>query len=182
MLVSPGLRLWKPPPLYTEQLHPKKREAGNFRVWLKRIQEYEWLPLTTLRIHLLGLGVPPSLQQCYKSMGIFCTVFWALGRERRELLCRDKGPPLCCAVSGKLYHPFVSWGLKNRIMAISGDSQLALVVKNLPANAGDAGDPDLIPGWGRFPWRRAWQPTPVFLPGEPHGQRSLVGYSPWGCR
>ena len=31
-------------------------------------------------------------------------------------------------------------------------------------------------------WRRAWQPTPVFLPGESHGQRSLAGYSPWGCR
>ena len=29
-------------------------------------------------------------------------------------------------------------------------------------------------------WRKAWQPTPVFLPGESHGQRSLVGYSPWG--
>ena len=32
----------------------------------------------------------------------------------------------------------------------------------------------------KIPWRRAWQPTPVFLPGESHGQRSLVGYSPWG--
>ena len=30
------------------------------------------------------------------------------------------------------------------------------------------------------PWRREWQPTPVFLPGEFHGRRSLVGYSPWG--
>ena len=30
------------------------------------------------------------------------------------------------------------------------------------------------------PWRREWQPTPVFSPGESHGQRSLVGYSPWG--
>ena len=29
-------------------------------------------------------------------------------------------------------------------------------------------------------WRREWQPTPVFLPGRSHGQRSLVGYSPWG--
>ena len=29
-------------------------------------------------------------------------------------------------------------------------------------------------------WRRKWQPTPVFLPGESHGQTSLVGYSPWG--
>ena len=34
-------------------------------------------------------------------------------------------------------------------------------------------------GW-KIPWRRAWQPTPVFLPGEFHGRRSLAGYSPWG--
>ena len=32
----------------------------------------------------------------------------------------------------------------------------------------------------KVPWRRAWQPTPVFLPGESHGQRKLAGYSPWG--
>jgi len=53
-----------------------------------------------------------------------------------------------------------------------------LGVKHLPANATD------IMRWGFDPWvekilwRRAWQPTPVFLLGEPHGQRSLVGYSP----
>ena len=39
-----------------------------------------------------------------------------------------------------------------------------------------AGDPGSIPGLGD-PWRRAWQPPPVFLPGEFHGQRSLAGYS-----
>ena len=34
--------------------------------------------------------------------------------------------------------------------------------------------------WARkMPWRRKWQPTPVFLPGKSHGQRSLVGYSAW---
>ena len=33
---------------------------------------------------------------------------------------------------------------------------------------------------GEDPGKRAWQPAPVFLPGESHGQRSLVGYSPWG--
>ena len=32
------------------------------------------------------------------------------------------------------------------------------------------------------PWRRKWQPAPVFLPGESRGQRSLAGYSPWGCK
>ena len=37
--------------------------------------------------------------------------------------------------------------------------------------------------WGqKIPWRRKWQPTPVFLPGKSHGQRSIMGYSPWGCK
>ena len=40
------------------------------------------------------------------------------------------------------------------------------MVKNLPANAGDIRDLGLIPGQ-EDPWRRAWQPTPVFMPGEP---------------
>ena len=56
-------------------------------------------------------------------------------------------------------------------------SQVALMIKNLPANAGDPGS---IPGSGRFPWRRKWQPTAIFLPAEFHGQRGLVGYNPWG--
>ena len=38
------------------------------------------------------------------------------------------------------------------------------------------------PWVGKIPWTRAWQPTPVFLPGESHGQRSLAGYGPWGCK
>ena len=42
-----------------------------------------------------------------------------------------------------------------------------------------AGDQGLIPGSG-IKWRRKWQFTLVFLPGECHGQRSLAGYSPWG--
>ena len=37
-----------------------------------------------------------------------------------------------------------------------------------------------IPGLGRFPWRRAWQPSPVSLPGKSQGQRSLAVYGPWG--
>ena len=53
------------------------------------------------------------------------------------------------------------------------------MVKNPPANAADAG---LIPGLERFPWRRKWLPVSVFLPGKSIGQRSLVGYSPWGCK
>ena len=48
------------------------------------------------------------------------------------------------------------------------------------ASACNVGDLGLIPGLGRFPWRRKRKPTPVFLPGESHGQRNLVGYSPRG--
>ena len=42
------------------------------------------------------------------------------------------------------------------------------------------GRPRFDPWVGKIPWRRKWQSTPVFLPVEFHGQRSLVGYSPWG--
>ena len=58
--------------------------------------------------------------------------------------------------------------------------KMALVVKNLPANAGDVRDWGFDPWVGKMPWRRKWKPTPVFLPGESHGQRSLMGYSPRG--
>ena len=55
------------------------------------------------------------------------------------------------------------------------------MVKNLPANEEDIEDMRLrfSPWVRKIPWRRAWQPAPVFLPGESHGQRSLVGHSPW---
>jgi len=55
---------------------------------------------------------------------------------------------------------------------------VALVVKNPLANTGDKRHG--FDSWVRkIPWRRKWQPTPVFLPGESHGQRSLTGYSLW---
>ena len=55
--------------------------------------------------------------------------------------------------------------------------QAVLVVENPPANAGDIRDLGFDPWVGKIPWRRERQPTPVVLPGEPHGQRSLAGYS-----
>ena len=52
------------------------------------------------------------------------------------------------------------------------------MVKCLPAS----GRPRFDPQVGKIPWRRKWQPTPVLLPGKFHGQRTLVGYSLWGCK
>ena len=60
-------------------------------------------------------------------------------------------------------------------------SQVALVVKNPPASAGDVRGTGSIPGLGRCPGGEHGNPTPAYLPGESHGQRSLEGYSSWGC-
>ena len=58
-------------------------------------------------------------------------------------------------------------------MGFSGDSD----IKNLPA----VYERPRVDPWVRnIPWRREWLPTPVLLPREFHGQRSLVGCSPWG--
>ena len=57
-------------------------------------------------------------------------------------------------------------------------SLVVQIVKNLPA-MWEIQVPSRV---RKIPRRRAWQPTPVFLPGECHGQRSLAGYSPWVCR
>ena len=60
-------------------------------------------------------------------------------------------------------------------------SDVVQVVKNPPANAGDkrCGFNFWV---GKIPWRRTQQPTPVFLPGQAHGQRSQAGYGPQGVR
>ena len=74
-------------------------------------------------------------------------------------------------------------------MTVSRSTSLAVLeqdfpgdamVKTLPAKAGDTEDVGLTPVLGRSPWRKKWQLTPVFLPGEFLEQRSQVGYSPWG--
>ena len=57
------------------------------------------------------------------------------------------------------------------------------MVKNPSASAGDVRDMGSTPGSGRFPggpYGKSGMPSPAFLPGEFHGQRSLAGYRPWG--
>ena len=62
---------------------------------------------------------------------------------------------------------------------VPATSLVAQSVKNLPAIHGR---PEFDLWVEKIPWKRAWLPTPVFLPGEFHEQRSLVGYSPWSCK
>ena len=56
------------------------------------------------------------------------------------------------------------------------------VVENPPASAGDLQEMRFDTQVRKIPWRRKWQPTPVFLPGKFHGQKSLVDYGPWGLQ
>ena len=65
-----------------------------------------------------------------------------------------------------------------KLSLMSTASQVAVLGKNLFANAGDRRDSGSIPGSGRSPEEGEWQTTPVFSTGESHGQRSLEGYSP----
>ena len=55
----------------------------------------------------------------------------------------------------------------------NGGHHSLLVVKNLPADTGDSRDINLIPGLGKIPWRRKWQPAQIFLPGKSHRPRSI---------
>ena len=78
----------------------------------------------------------------------------------------------CCSKSPILWWFFYS---RPRNWGFPGCS----VVENPPANAGDTSS---IPGLGRSPWRRNWQPTPVFLPGQSYVQRNLLDYESTGSQ
>ena len=72
----------------------------------------------------------------------------------------------------------ISYKTKNWLLF----SQVALVVKNLPANAGDIRDASLIPGLGRSPGGGYGNPLQYSCLENPHRQRTLVSYNPWGCK
>ena len=112
-----------------------------------------------------------------------------------EAPCTLRQAPTYCKPSSHSFFSLVSlshhdYSIESAIFKVSllhWASQVALVVKNPSANAGEARVTGLIPGSGRFPWNRKRQPTPIFLPGkipyteEPGGLQSLgsqrVGHS-----
>ena len=83
-----------------------------------------------------------------------------------------------------MLHRLVSDSLKKQIIVecLLLASQVALVVKNPPANAGDIRDVGLVSGLGRSPGGGHGNPLQYSCLENPHGQRSLVGYSPWDCK
>ena len=119
-----------------------------------------------------------------RESGHLNSAFKALGDSSRTLWFHQPLPlvplhPTPTLVSSKtsplIPGPPPAFGLA---VAGIGTSLVAQRIKHLPAMQRPGFDP-----WvGKIPWRRKWQPTPVRLPGESHGQRSLAGYSPRGHR
>ena len=81
---------------------------------------------------------------------------------------------------GKACWPLSTWDDLRRDSHSDQASQVTQQAKAICLQCESHREWGFSPCVGKIPWRRDWQPTPVFLPGESHGQRSLVGYSPWG--
>ena len=112
-------------------------------------------------------------------------------------IVKRKTGPMTCSLVKRVLSNVSSFTWKERCLtrwALSSCLPLKCyhlwILPDFPSGSGskkkktacNVGDLHWIPELGRSPWRRKWQPTPVFLPGEPQGQRSLMGYSPWGCK
>ena len=114
-----------------------------------------------------------SVELCKKIESCLPLSVTPLGTEQA---CLAKNDFLKNCVSYPFYIPL----LKNPRPVAMWTSQVALVVKNPPANAGRLKRHQFDPWMGKIPWRKEWQPTLVFLHGESHGERSLAVCSPWG--
>ena len=81
--------------------------------------------------------------------------------------------PVSPALAGRFFITEPGNSLSLTLGSVPSSPQGALVVRNPPASAEDPRVTGLIPWVGKIPWSRKWQPTPVFLPGKSHGERSL---------
>ena len=129
-------------------------------------------PLHAQRLHFAGFCASAHWQ-CHSCLSRESPPSPFLVLSVQEPSCGSRGNALLVAAS---------WNSPISLTIGSVDLWVNLVAQTLgkesTCNAGDGFDP-----WvGKIPWRREWQPTSVYLPGEFHGQRSLAGYGPWGCK
>ena len=146
------------------------------------IQEIK-IPITSKSFHMLPLPLvsmrsillTKTLSAQYSIVNIIGTMLHSKFLELNFIYIDSKSPffPAPCLWQPAVYY-LLLWVWLFQIHWASLVAQ-----GNLPANAGVVGS---IPGVGKIPWKRKWQPTPAFLPGKYHGQRSLAGYSPQDCK
>ena len=109
----------------------------------------------------------PFLNPAWMSGSSWFTYYWSLAWRILSITL------LVCEMSAVYSSLSILWHCPSLRLGLPDGSEVK-------ASAWNAGDPGSIPGSEKTHWRRTWQPTPVFLPGESHGQRSLAGCSPWG--
>ena len=98
--------------------------------------------------------------------------FFGGGGRNRKVTVPFNMPDKCLSLRGKIWMPM------SIVLGFPGGTSAKEPACQCRRHKRCGFDP-----WvGKIPWRRKWQPTPVFLPGESHGQRSLAGCSPWGCK
>ena len=117
---------------------------------------------------------------CIRISAAFLLVQWRRVLSNTSyiwLLCLQ----VYCSLLGRLAGCFRSQplsafvGVDEMASQVASGKELTCQYKRLKRHGFD-------PWVRKTPWRRKWQPTPVFLPGESHGQRSLESYSPWSCK
>ena len=135
------------------------RSAEEWKCWLIASIFFSFILLNAFQLSINWNVFLPRNSECLRgSHGVPCV--W----ECAEVL----GAPC-------------SWGWAEYLKghhAFGGHPVMAQMIRNPPAKQ----EAWFSPWVGKIPWRREWQPTPVFLPGKSCGQRSLASYSPWGCR
>ena len=156
-----------------------------------------------------GFQLQGCLMLLFKMAYLRCAVFYSLqtfkNKNYRTSSVTQSCPTLCdpmgcsppdSSVHGTLQTRILQWvtfpppqnklhnktkQTKKTHVCMFKASQVRLLVKNPPANAGRHKRHRFHPWVRKIPWRRAWPFTLAFSPGESHRQRSLVGYNPWGC-
>ena len=129
--------------------------------WETGLPAGDWIPLVSLGITMFCLAV--------------LELYWFLNS------------PECSEILQPMTAVATSWGKIHYrsaplLLGSPGGSVVksASLIAQLVKNPLQCRRPGFDSWFGKTPWRRKWQSTPVYLPGESHGQRSLVGYSPWG--
>ena len=131
--------------------------------WVKGCVNHSYKNTCCVRMSLVEKRNGKTSQERMKH-GLWPTVLWPEAQSNINLIESFRSMPYLFFQFGGPY-------------SLKRASQMALVLKNQPANAGDK--KHRFDHWvEKIDWRRAWQPIPVFLPGVSHGQRSLAGYSP----
>ena len=122
------------------------------------------------RIHIVKMTILPNTIYRFIMIPIKLPIAFVKELEQKssQFLWKHKGPQIAKAVLRKNGAGGIN--LSDFRLYYKGASLVAQTVKRLSA---------MQETWvGKIPWRRKWQPTPVFLPGKSHGLRSLVGYCP----